>query len=73
MGWLGALIISADHKPRDARFVTIQPNSLNAQGDSRWYALIQCQINLSKVVTSDIILRVSASQLVNTKWEQNSL
>uniref|UniRef100_A0A2N9GDV1 Uncharacterized protein n=1 Tax=Fagus sylvatica TaxID=28930 RepID=A0A2N9GDV1_FAGSY len=65
---VGALIIPAEHRPRDACPVTVQPNSLNTQGDNRCYALSQRQINLSKVVTSHIILRVSASQLVNTKW-----
>ncbi len=65
---VGALIIPAEHRPRDACPMIVQPNSLNTQGDSRCCALSQCQISLSKVVTSHIILRVSASQLMNTKW-----
>uniref|UniRef100_A0A2N9IXA9 Uncharacterized protein n=1 Tax=Fagus sylvatica TaxID=28930 RepID=A0A2N9IXA9_FAGSY len=43
---VGVLIIAAEHKPRDARPVTIQSNSLNKQGDSRYCALCQRQINL---------------------------
>jgi hypothetical protein len=70
---VGALIIPAEYRPRDARPVTVQPNSLNVLGDSRSCVLSQCQINLSNFVTGHIILRVSASQLVNTKWGKNSL
>ena len=51
-------MIPAKHRPRDARPMTAQLNSLNELGDSRCYALCQRQINLSKVVTSDIILRM---------------
>ena len=61
-------MIPADHRPRDARSVIVQPNSLNEQGDSRCCALYQHQINLSKIVISHITLRVSASQLVKPKW-----
>ena len=61
-------MIPADHRPRDARPLIVQPNSLNEQGDNNCCALYQHQINLSKVVTSHITLRVSASQLVKPKW-----
>jgi hypothetical protein len=60
-------MIPAEHRPRDARPVTVQSNSLNEQGDTRYCALRQRQINLSKVVTSHITLKVSASQLVKPK------
>jgi hypothetical protein len=65
---VGALMIPVEHRPRDTRPVIVQSNSLNEPGDNRCCSLCQRQINLSKVVTSDIILRMSASQLVTTKW-----
>ena len=61
-------MISTEHRPRYDHPVIVQPNSLNEQGDSRCCALYQHQINLSKVVTSHITLRVSASQLVKPEW-----
>ena len=57
----GILMIPTEHRPQDARPVIIQPNSLTEQGDSRYCALCQHQINLSKVVTSHITLRVNTS------------
>ena len=45
---VGTLMIPAEHKPRDARPVIVQPNSLNEQGDSRCYALYQRQIKSFK-------------------------
>ena len=58
----------AEHIPRDTHHVTVQPNSLNEQGDSRLYVIYQHQISLIKTVISHITLKVRAPQLVKPKW-----